>query len=129
MLRSADEWDQIVETEPPIAPCMDDYLRRHQGAYITSVGDLVAAGNLKDIVTPFFVAKKNGQQRLVWDARVPNRRFRHAPPQSMGTSAACGRIDLGCVADDSGKFKDTLYCAQADIRNYFYMLGLSEEVG
>ena len=76
-----------------------------------------------------FVAKKNGQQHLVWDARIPNRRFEQAPPQSMGTSAAYGRTALGSDVDDCGKFKDILYCAQADIRNYFYMRGLGEELG
>ncbi|CAK0835229.1 unnamed protein product [Prorocentrum cordatum] len=135
MLRSADEWGKIVETEPPITPYMDEYPRKHDDAYVTFVSDLVSAGmvsftfNPKDLVTPFFVSKKNGQQRLVWGARIPNRRFKHAPPQSMGTSAAYGRVCLQDDVDGAGSFKETLYCAQADIRNYFYALGLREELG
>ncbi|CAK0894772.1 unnamed protein product [Prorocentrum cordatum] len=117
MLRSADEWGRIVETEPPITPYMDEYLRKHDDAYVTFVGDLVSAGmvsftfNPKDLVTPFFVSKKNGQQRLVRGARIPNR--------------VCLQDDV----DETGSFKETLYCAQADIRNYFYALGLREELG
>ena len=63
MLRPADECGRIVESEPPITPYMDEYLRKREGACITFVGDLVSAGmvsfssNPKDMVTPFFVAK------------------------------------------------------------------------
>ena len=47
----------------------------------------------------------------------------------MGTSAARGRTDSGCEKDGFGQLKDSLRCAQANIRNYFYALGLRGELG
>eukprot|EP00973_Karenia_brevis_P034783 4799597-Karenia_brevis.AAC.1 len=68
---------------------MDERLANDHELYYEFVSDIFAAGMIGftadalDIVTPFFVKKKDGMQRLVWDARVPNRRFQRAPPMAM----------------------------------------------
>jgi len=135
MMKSPDEWARVLDSEPPVTPYMDEVLKRDPAAYNTFIGDLVRANMLgftyrpKDLVTPFFVAKKSGKQRLVWDARVPNRRFRDPPPLSMGTSAAYGRLQLPDDREVGGEYSTKLFCAQADVRNYFYALGLREELG
>ncbi|CAK0877082.1 unnamed protein product, partial [Prorocentrum cordatum] len=135
MMKTPDEWSRVLDSEPPVTPYMDEVLKRDPVAYRTFIGDLVKANMLgfthrpKDLVTPFFVAKKSGAQRLVWDARVPNRRFRDPPPLAMGTSAAYGRLQLPDDRKEDGSFNTKLFCAQADVRNYFYALGLREELG
>ncbi|CAK0898069.1 unnamed protein product, partial [Prorocentrum cordatum] len=135
MMKTPDEWSRVLESEPPVTPYMDEVLKRDPVAYHTFIGDLVKANMLgftyrpKDLVTPFFVAKKSGAQRLVWGARVPNRRFRDPPPLAMGTSAAYGRLQLPDDRKEDGSFSTKLFCAQADVRNYFYALGLREELG
>ncbi|CAK0814978.1 unnamed protein product [Prorocentrum cordatum] len=135
MMKTPDEWSRVLDSEPPVTPYMDEVLKRDPVAYHAFIGDLVKANMLgftyrpKDLVTPFFVAKKSGAQRLVWDARVPNRRFRDPPPLAMGTSAAYGRLQLPDDRKEDGSFSTKLFCAQADVRNYFYALGLREELG
>ncbi|CAK0841695.1 unnamed protein product, partial [Prorocentrum cordatum] len=107
MMLTPDEWPRNLDSEPPVTPYMDVVLKSDAGAYHLFISDL-------DLATPFFVAKKSGAQRLVWDARAPNRRFRAPPPLSMGASAAYGRLHLPGDRDDA---------------NYFYALGLPTEIG
>ena len=83
----------------------------------------------KGLVTPVFVAKKNWARRLAWDTRVPNRKFRDPPALAAGTSAAYAHVQLPDNRDDEGAFDAKLYCGQADVRNYFYAVGLREKLG
>ncbi|CAK0903474.1 unnamed protein product, partial [Prorocentrum cordatum] len=135
MMKTPDEWPRALDSEPPVTPYMDEVLKRDPAAYKTFIGDLVRANMLgftrrpKDLVTPFFVARKGGARRLVWGARVPNRRFRDPPPLATGTSAAHGRLQLPDDRGEAGGCSTELFCAQADVRNYFYALGLREELG
>ncbi|CAK0860193.1 unnamed protein product, partial [Prorocentrum cordatum] len=79
MMLTPDEWSRVLDSEPPVTPYMDEVLKSDPGAYHLFISDQVKANMLgftfrsQDLVTPFFVTKKSGAQRLVWDARVPNR--------------------------------------------------------
>ncbi|CAK0819030.1 unnamed protein product [Prorocentrum cordatum] len=135
MMKTPDEWPRVLDSEPPVTPYMGEVLKRDPAAYNTFTGDLVRANmpgfmcRPKYLFSPFFVAKKSGAQRLVWGTRAPNRRFRDPPPLAMGTSAAHGRLRLPDDRDEAGGYRAEPFCAQADVRNYFYALGLREELG
>ena len=81
MLRSPQEFGALVESEPAPRMFMDKVLQRDFATYEGFVRDLFLAGVLGfesdplDFITPFFVEKKNGKLRVVWDCRVVNRRF------------------------------------------------------
>ncbi|CAK0899853.1 unnamed protein product, partial [Prorocentrum cordatum] len=135
MMLASDEWPRALDSEPPVTPYMDEVLKSDPDACHLFISDLVKANMLgftfhpKNLATPSFVAKKSGAQRLVWGARVPNRRFRAPPSLSMGASAAYGRLHLPGDRDDAGVDTTRLYSAQVDVRNYFYALGLPTEIG
>ena len=86
MQLSHDEWGEVCEAGEGFQPYMDTRLSQHVDLYFEFVGDLFNGGMLSftddpsEIVTPFFVGKKDGPLRLVWDCRVANRRFRRPPP-------------------------------------------------
>ena len=67
MLLSAEEWGQVVESDPPITPYMDEVLRRSPGQYEEFIARLFANGMIgfcsdpKEFATPFFVWKKDGR--------------------------------------------------------------------
>ncbi len=69
-------------------------------AYSEFVADLWRAGMVKfnaapvDLVTPFFVEKKGNTQRLVWDCRAVNLRFKAPPPLAIAFGAAWARLEL-----------------------------------
>eukprot|EP00973_Karenia_brevis_P016640 2278975-Karenia_brevis.AAC.1 len=100
MMLDADEWGAVTESEPPVRPYMDEKLAASPKLYFEFISDLYGAGMLDftdeplDIVTPFFVGKKDGNLRLVWDCRVPNRRFKKSPAQALGTGRAWSRLSL-----------------------------------
>ena len=77
---------------------MDRILRTDRKAYVTFVGDLWRKGMIDstlspaDFCYPFFVAKKDGNLRLVWDCRETNRRFKAPPPCRMGSGGAWKRL-------------------------------------
>ena len=68
------------------------------------------------LVTPFFVAKKDGRQRLILDCRGVNRRFQEPPAMSMAAGASWGQLHL--------PKQSTLFVAQSDIKDYFYSLAM-----
>ena len=128
MLLSPDEWEAVLETQPPIAPYMDETLRKNSKKYIEFVHDLYTANVIdftdvpKDIVTPFFVGKRGKRKiRLVLDCRVPNRRFRRSPQASMGSGATWSRVSL--------ERSESFYIGQSDIQDCFYNMELETELG
>lgn len=66
------------------------------------------------------MAKKSGQLRLIFDTRVVNCRFNCAPTTPLTSAAAFSALEV-----DSGS---TLYGAGGDVRNYFYMVGVPEDM-
>ena len=112
---------RVVESEPPLRPYMDEVLRRDKEAYYQFVTDLRERNMLgwwttepDDIITP----NKNNRQRLVWDCRVPNRRFKAPPPMAMGSGAAWANLEIENNNDD------VMYIAQSDVKDFFYALTL-----
>ena len=69
----------------------------------------------------FVVTKKNGKQRLIVDARRANRLFRRPPCTLLGSAETWGRLEA-----DSDQ---TVFVAQEDVKDYFYRLGISKELG
>ena len=90
------------------------------------VKDLYVSGLLRftvdplDFVTPFFVTKKDGRLRLVWDCRGSNRRFKKCSKLRVASGAKWSEFQLGA--------KESLYVAQSDIPNFFYALGIPKKL-
>jgi hypothetical protein len=122
LLRSSEDWGNLCERSDPVRPYMDTRLRSNVALYESFVADLWDRNMIKfttqpaDIVTPFFVKKKDGRQRLVWDCRVPNRRFRDPPPLATATGATWATLQY----PDSS----SLFVAQSDLKDYFYHLAI-----
>lgn len=119
---SGDEWGHIVEKGGAIRPYMDEVLRHDHQQYFTFVKDLFDRGMItfttkpRAIITPFFVAKKNGKLRLVLDCRGVNQMFRPPPALAMSAGFSWSRLSV--------ERSQTLYTAQSDIKDYFYSLRL-----
>ena len=67
-------------------------------------------------VQPFFVSKKDGRLRIVWDCRAANMHFRSPPDVDMGGGEAFQRVDL--------QGHQQLSVAQVDVENCFYQCAL-----
>ncbi|CAE8638853.1 unnamed protein product, partial [Polarella glacialis] len=84
-----------------LTPYWDPKLKRSRGARIGlyqalhRVGLLTFRRRAKAKVGFFVVAKKDGMQRLIVDARVPNMCHRRPPSTRLGTSGAYLNLDLG----------------------------------
>ncbi|CAE8642006.1 unnamed protein product [Polarella glacialis] len=84
-----------------LTPYWDPKLKRSRGTRIGlyqalhRVGLLTFRRRAKAKVGFFVVAKKDGMQRLIVDARVPNMCHRRPPPTRLGTSGAYLDLDLG----------------------------------
>eukprot|EP00971_Amphidinium_carterae_P077475 1530566-Amphidinium_carterae.1 len=72
---------------------MDPVLAKSSEKYLQFVRTLLNAGLLtfgrrcQEHVTPFFVPKKSGALRIVWDCRIMNLRFKPPPEMPMATGA------------------------------------------
>lgn len=120
------------EKEPPphspdkIKPYMDVQLANSKPLYNQFIRDLwdrnmiEFASSCKCTVTPFFVVKKNGKQRLVLDCRSSNVFFKDPPDIAMPAGYSFSQLELSS--------DDTMYIAQTDIKDYFYSIGLPVEL-
>ena len=79
-------------------------------------GILGATKNRRGSISPFFVRKKGGKQRLVLDCRRVNMFFRRPPKPEMGTAETLQRME-----NPNG---GPVYIAEADIQNCFYQCGM-----
>ena len=126
MLVTEDEWGQIIEQNQTFPPYMDETLRASPQEYVDFIKDMYDAGMLgftskpQGLVTPFFVAKKDGRQRLILDCRGVNRRFRPPPAMSLAAGYSWGQLRLPS--------KSKLFVAQSDIKDYFYSLAMPKEL-
>lgn len=99
MMLSEDEWGQIIEKGDTFRPYMDVKLQHSSQEYELFVKTLYEAGMIdftsepQDLVTPFFVAKKDGRQRLILDCRGVNSTTIHvfSSRLHLGTPAATQR--------------------------------------
>ena len=120
------EWGEIIERGDVVKPYMDVNLQKHPELYHGFIEDLLDKGligftdNPRDLVTPFFVAKKNGKLRFILDCRAVNKRFHSPPSLAMAAGSTWSSVAL-----PEGQ---VLYTAQSDIRDYFYSLELPESL-
>ena len=118
MMLSEDEWGEICEHGNNFNPYMDEVLQKDQSKYQQFIHDLYDKGMIEftdqpqDMVTPFFVKKKDGRQRFVLDCRGVNERFQTPPPLALAAGSSWSQDG------------QTLFCAQSDIKDYFYSLAL-----
>ncbi|CAE7599810.1 kidins220 [Symbiodinium sp. CCMP2592] len=120
-----------VEEGLGVTPYMDVVLKRDSRKYVQFVHSLYLGGMIaftdqpKDLMTPFFVAKKSGKLRLVLDCRGVNQRFKDPPSMMLAAGSSWSSVE---VPDGQ-----TLFVAQSDITDYFYSLrslgfGVHEEM-
>ena len=108
--------------DSPVRPYQDVRIREDRGVYLGFLrslferGLLGSSGSRRGRVTPFFVSKKGGSQRLVFDCRRTNQMFCHAPFTEIGCSEAFSSIEV-----PSGQ---CLYSASADVVSCFYQCGI-----
>eukprot|EP00959_Pyramimonas_sp_CCMP1952_P327914 6865097-Pyramimonas_sp.AAC.1 len=99
MLADADDAGWRSEKMSAIKPYMDAVLRSDREAYALFLKDLHDASLIswtpqpREICAPFFVAKKNGDLRLVMGCRVSNLHCRPPPHLDMGTGGAWSRLE------------------------------------
>ena len=126
MMLSEDEWGEKLEKGQRILPYMDVILKSNAEQYMEFVHRLFQGGMVnfidrpQDLVCPFFVAKKNKKLRLVLDCRSVNERFHPPPSILMAAGATWANLEMPAEA--------TMFIAQSDIKDYFYSLGLPEEL-
>ena len=126
MLLGPQEWGEVKEKNKPIQIYMDPILKNNLNEYCVFVKDLFQKGMIqftntpKDMISPFFVAKKSGKQRLVLDCRAVNQRFRAPPRVALAAGYSWSRLQL-----PPG---EVLYTAQSDIRDYFYSLSMPSDL-
>ena len=101
-----------------IRPYKDEVFRKDRAAERSFIARLVKLGMIgvsrcrKGRITPFFVSKKNGKQRVVWDCRLVNLLFKDPPGCDMGGGEAVGHFESD---------GDPLYVAQGDVENCFFI--------
>lgn len=124
---SDDEWGHKVEKGLTVSPYMDVVLKNNPQEYMAFVHRLFEGGmvnftaNPQDLVCPFFVVKKNQRLRLVLDCRSVNQRFADPPSLLMAAGATWANVELDGASQP-------MFVAQSDIKDYFYSLGLPEEL-
>ena len=100
MMLSPQGWGEVPRTQVKTRPYMDSTLKSDPERYMDLVETIFRAGMLdfgcefEDLVTPFFVEKKSGMLRPVWDCRCPNRRFKPPPRMRMASGAALADFEL-----------------------------------
>ena len=98
----------------------DKQVRMSFLARLNRCGILAASKTSCGTISPFFVKKKGGRQRLVLDCRNVNECFRRPPKPEMAAAEAIQRFD-----NPEGS---PIYIAEADIQNCFYQIGLPSDL-
>ena len=122
MMISEEEHGELIEKGDTVRPYMDVRLQREQDTYEQFILDLFKSGMLEftcrpqDLVTPFFVHKKNNRLRFILDCRMVNKRFKRPPGMALAAGSTWSQVSV-----PPG---DNLFIAQSDIKDYFYSLSL-----
>ena len=126
MLLSPEEYGGVMEHIDSIGCYMDPVLSRNPNMYAHFVLQLLRANIIRFSKTPksrlgvFFVRKKNGKLRLIVDCRQVNAVFKTPPKGHVVSSAVFGDIEQ--------HINEQMYIAESDIRDFFYRLGIGDEM-
>lgn len=126
MMVSEETWGEIIEHGDTFRPYMGKVLQKDAALYRIFIKDLFEKGMIdftdrpQDLVTPFFVRKKNGKLRFILDCRGVNRRFKPPPPIALAAGSTWSQV----VVPEGQQ----LFVAQSDIRDYFFSLELPSEL-
>lgn len=88
--------------------------KRHMIAFKTDIDD---AGDLGI----FFVRKKNGSQRLIFDTRILNQKFVEPPSTDLPSADAFTRLEM--------PENESFYIGSGDLANAFYTLSVPDDLG
>ena len=119
MLRSSD--DPVV-CEAPVVPYIDPVLKNNKGEYAGFLSELAkrnmigfrADSEYESMLGIFFVKKKSGQLRLIFDTRKLNKLFIDPPSTDLPSAEAFTRLEM----PEDQQF----YVASGDLANAFYTL-------
>ena len=126
MLRDSDDYHTHISTHHVYKPYCDPELMRDPTSYGKFLQRLHDAGMLRWRVATekqgalgiFFVKKKDGSLRLIFDTRKLNLKFKDPPKTELPTSAALSQIEGPAGCD--------LLISAGDIRNAFYAFEVPE---
>ena len=100
MMLGPQEWGKLKEKNEPIQIYMDPKLKNDLKEYCVFIRGLYQKGMLQftsepcDMISPFFVSKKSGKQRLVLDCRAVNQRFRAPPRVALAAGCSWSRLEI-----------------------------------
>jgi len=112
-----------------IGKYFDPVLAANPALYHQFVSELFASGVVGFTTTTrcqagvFFVSKKNDRLRVIVDARRTNSLCRRPPRTRLGSIEALCQVELD-VGDG-----EVMWVAQQDVKDYFYRLGISRNIG
>eukprot|EP00435_Cladocopium_sp_Y103_P050327 s239_g15.t1 len=125
MLRPVGEARNDIDIKRPY---MDPILKHNIHEYSQFIQDLHDRSMIKFKIhdgTPgdlgiFFVRKKNGTQRLIFDTRILNHKFVDPPSTDLPSADAFTRLEM---PDDT-----TFFAGSGDLANAFYTLGVPDDL-
>lgn len=126
MLLSPEEMAAVQERGFENDCYSDPQLSNDTNQYHAFISDLHSCNlirytiRLRVQVGAFVVTKKQGKQRLIIDARRANKLFRTPPSTILGSVDSWSRLE---VAENH-----EVFLAQEDVKDYFYRLGIGEEL-
>ena len=122
MLRTPQDFTQYIANSTPLKPYIDPELAGSPLSYSGFLERLHEAGMLRFRLAQeksgalglFFIKKKDGTLRLIFDTRKLNRRFKEPPHTDLPTASAMSHLE--CVPDNP------VFLGSGDIKNAFYSL-------
>ena len=128
MLRDKQDFRQHISNSKTCKPYCDPSLFASRKTYADFLLRLHLAGMLKfrrasgsqGSLGVFFVKKKDGTLRIIFDTRKLNLRFKDPPKTQLPTASAFSQLE--CPADAN------LFIAGGDIRNACYGLSVPEDI-
>ena len=124
MLLGAEERGALCDDISSFANCYHDPGFNCPQTWACFVCELYRASVIRFTETPrvslgvFFVSKKSGKLRMIFDARRSNLLFKSPPRTTLGSIEALSRLDL--TPAEPGGSADRFLVAQEDVRDIFY---------
>ena len=126
MLLSPEEMAAVQERGFENDCYYDPQLSNDPNHYHAFISDLHSCNLIRYTTSPrvqvgaFVVTKKQGKQRLIIDARRANKLFRTPPSTILGSVDSWSRLEV--------EEHHEIFLAQEDVKDYFYRLGIGEEL-